>query len=89
MARAGEDRARRLDSGSGCRPARTPSGEALTDREMDVLRYLPTMLRNQDIAVQLSVSVNTVKAHLRSLYAKLDVAQRRDAVERARELGLL
>jgi len=67
----------------------TPSGDAITDREMDVLRYLPTMLRNQDIAAQLYVTVNTVKAHLRSLYHKLGVTQRREAVERARELGLL
>ena len=37
----------------------------LTERELDVLRYLPTMLRNSDIAAQMYVSVNTVKAHLR------------------------
>jgi LuxR family maltose regulon positive regulatory protein len=66
-----------------------PVLEELTDRELDVLRYLPTMLRNSDIAAQMYVSVNTVKAHLRSLYRKLGVTQRRQAVERARELGLL
>jgi LuxR family maltose regulon positive regulatory protein len=63
--------------------------EELTDRELDVLRYLPTMLRNRDIAAQMYVSVNTVKAHLRGLYRKLGVTQRRQAVDRARELGLL
>nr|BFE73121.1 hypothetical protein GCM10020092_064220 [Actinoplanes digitatis] len=63
--------------------------EELTERELDVLRYLPTMLRNQDIAGQMYVSVNTVKAHLRSLYRKLGVTQRREAVDRARELGLI
>ncbi|MET8151135.1 LuxR C-terminal-related transcriptional regulator [Actinoplanes sp. NPDC049668] len=67
----------------------TATAEGLTDRELDVLRYLPTMLRNQDIAGQLYVSVNTVKAHLRSLYQKLGVTQRREAVERARQQGLL
>jgi LuxR family maltose regulon positive regulatory protein len=72
-------------------PAAPPSAtsETLTDREMDVLRYLPTMLKNQDIADQLYLSVNTVKAHLRSVYHKFGVTQRREAVERARELGLL
>jgi len=61
----------------------------LTDRELDVLRYLPTMLRNHEIAAQMYVSVNTVKAHLRALYRKLDVTGRREAVDRARDLGLL
>jgi LuxR family maltose regulon positive regulatory protein len=81
-------------NGATADPARSESsgvqdGEELTERELDVLRYLPTMLRNQDIAVQMYVSVNTVKAHLRSLYRKLGVTQRREAVDRARELGLL
>lgn len=66
-----------------------PATEELTERELDVLRYLPTMLRNSDIAAQMYVSVNTVKAHLRSLYRKLGVTERRQAVDRARELGLL
>lgn len=83
-----------LMSGAAAEPVRSESsgvqdGEELTERELDVLRYLPTMLRNQDIAVQMYVSVNTVKAHLRSLYRKLGVTQRREAVDRARELGLL
>jgi LuxR family maltose regulon positive regulatory protein len=66
-----------------------PEGEGLSDRELDVLRYLPTMLKNQEIAAEMYVSVNTVKAHLRSLYRKLGVTHRREAVERGRELGLL
>jgi LuxR family transcriptional regulator, maltose regulon positive regulatory protein len=70
-------------------PASGPETEELTDRELDVLRYLPTMLRNQDIAAQMYVSVNTVKAHLRALYRKLGVTHRREAVDRAREMGLL
>jgi len=63
--------------------------DELTDRELDVLRYLPTMLRNHDIAADMHVSINTVKAHLRSIYRKLGVTRRREAVDRARELGLL
>jgi LuxR family transcriptional regulator, maltose regulon positive regulatory protein len=63
--------------------------EPLTDRELTVLEYLPTMLSNAEIAEQMYVSVNTVKAHLKSLYRKLDVSSRRQAVRRARELNLL
>jgi len=63
--------------------------EPITEREADVLRYLPTLLRRNDIARELSVSSNTVKAHVRSLYHKLGVGSRREAVDRARALGLL
>lgn len=63
--------------------------EHLTERELIVLRYLPTMLKAGEIAVDLYVSVNTVKAHLRSIYRKLGVSNRREAVERARSVGLL
>jgi LuxR family maltose regulon positive regulatory protein len=64
------------------------SGE-LSERETEVLRYLPTMLTAGEIAGELKVSVNTVKAHMRSIYRKLDAARRREAVARAREWGLL
>jgi LuxR family maltose regulon positive regulatory protein len=63
--------------------------EHLTARETDILRYLPTMFKASEIAADLYVSVNTVKAHLRSMYRKLDAVNRREAVERARTLGLL
>jgi LuxR family maltose regulon positive regulatory protein len=63
--------------------------EHLTERELIVLRYLPTMLKAGEIASDLYVSVNTVKAHLRSMYRKLGVTNRREAVERARTVGLL
>jgi LuxR family transcriptional regulator, maltose regulon positive regulatory protein len=63
--------------------------EPLTDRELTVLEHLPTMLTNGEIAAQMYVSINTVKAHLKSLYRKLDVSSRRQAVHRARELNLL
>ena len=63
--------------------------EHLTERELVVLHYLPTMLKAGEIAADLFVSVNTVKAHLRSMYRKLAVSNRREAVEKARAIGLL
>jgi LuxR family transcriptional regulator, maltose regulon positive regulatory protein len=63
--------------------------EPLSPRERAVLRYLPTMMSNQEIAAELFVSVNTVKTHLKAIYRKLDVPDRRAAVRRARALELL
>jgi LuxR family transcriptional regulator, maltose regulon positive regulatory protein len=63
--------------------------EPLSDRELAVLRFLPTMMSNAEIASEMFVSVNTVKTHLKHVYRKLDVADRRDCVKRARELRLL
>jgi LuxR family transcriptional regulator, maltose regulon positive regulatory protein len=54
-----------------------------------VLRYLPTNLTAPEIARELSVSTNTVKTHLRHLYAKFGTHHRADAVDLARALGLL
>jgi len=54
-----------------------------------VLRYLPTNLSRPEIATVLSVSVNTVSTHIRSIYAKLGAEDRSAAVHRARELRLL
>jgi LuxR family maltose regulon positive regulatory protein len=54
-----------------------------------VLRYLPTNLSRPQIAGKLSVSLNTVNTHLRSIYAKLQVRDRSAAVDRARELRLI
>jgi LuxR family transcriptional regulator, maltose regulon positive regulatory protein len=63
--------------------------EPLSEREAAVLRFLPTMMSNGEIAAELFVSVNTVKTHLKSIYRKLDVPDRREAVRRARDLELL
>jgi LuxR family maltose regulon positive regulatory protein len=63
--------------------------EPLSEREQVVLRYLPTLMSNPEIAGELFVSVNTVKTHLKSIYRKLGVSHRRDAVRRARELRLI
>jgi ATP/maltotriose-dependent transcriptional regulator MalT len=61
----------------------------LTERELLVLRFLPSRLTNAEIARECLVSVNTVKANLKNIYAKLGVSSRAEAVERARLLGLL
>lgn len=61
----------------------------LSDSELRVLRYLPTHLSLKEIGDELYVSVNTVKVHVRHLYAKLGVHTRREAIERARAMGLL
>jgi LuxR family maltose regulon positive regulatory protein len=79
---------------SGHTPAARPEDveplqEPLSQSELRVLRYLPTNLRAPEIAGELFVSLNTIRTHLRSVYAKLGVHSRGDAVTRARELGLL
>jgi LuxR family maltose regulon positive regulatory protein len=63
--------------------------EPLSERELDVLRLLATDLDGPDIARRLFVSVNTMRTHTKSIYAKLGVNNRRAAVRRAEERGLL
>ena len=70
-------------------PSSLPPAEELSPGELRVLRYLPTNLSRPEIAGELSVSLNTVSTHLRSIYAKLQVSDRSSAVQRARELRLL
>ncbi len=67
----------------------TAQGEELSQGELKVLRYLPMNLSRPEIAAELSVSVNTVSTHIRSIYAKLQVSDRSSAVQRARQLRLL
>jgi LuxR family transcriptional regulator, maltose regulon positive regulatory protein len=67
----------------------TVSGEALTARELELLRDLPSLLSLEEIAGAHVLSVNTVKTHLKAIYRKFEVGSRRQAVDRARELGLL
>jgi len=66
-----------------------PPLEPLSNSEIRVLRYLPTHLSAPQIASELYVSHNTVRTHMRHLYAKLGTHRRLEAVERARALGLL
>ncbi|MFD5762810.1 LuxR C-terminal-related transcriptional regulator, partial [Streptomyces sp. NPDC127044] len=63
--------------------------QELSERERDVLRRLAQMMSTEEIAADLCVSVNTVKTHLKSVYRKLAVNRRNEAVRRARELRLL
>jgi LuxR family maltose regulon positive regulatory protein len=63
--------------------------EPLSPSELRVLRYLPTNLSRPEIASELSVSVNTVNTHIRSIYAKLQAQDRSSAVRRARQMRLL
>jgi LuxR family maltose regulon positive regulatory protein len=65
------------------------SREPLSENETRVLRFLPTNLSAPEIAAELSLSVNTVRTHMRHVYEKLGAHRRAEAVERARALGLL
>ncbi len=80
-------------AGSSPRTPAPPAAEALVDplseRELDVLRFLATDLDGPAIARELVVSLNTVRTHTRHIYTKLDVTNRRAAVTRAHRLGLL
>jgi LuxR family maltose regulon positive regulatory protein len=63
--------------------------DPLTDRELEILSYLPSRLTNTELAEKCYVSVNTIKTHMAHIYRKLDVANRNEAIIRARQLGLL
>jgi LuxR family transcriptional regulator, maltose regulon positive regulatory protein len=69
--------------------ASSSQADELSPSELRVLRYLPTNLSRPEIAGELSVSVNTVNTHIRSIYAKLRARDRSSAVQQARELRLL
>ena len=61
----------------------------LTEREHNVLYYLSLGLKNKDIADKLSISVHTVKAHLESIYEKLEVSNRVQATIKATYIGII
>ena len=63
--------------------------EPLSEREFEVLRLLGTELNGPEIARELIVSLNTMRTHTKSIYNKLGVNNRRMAIRRAEELGLL
>ena len=65
------------------------STESLSDRELQVLRLLDSELTGPEIAREMFVSHNTVRTHTKHIFTKLDVTNRRAAVRRARERGLL
>jgi LuxR family maltose regulon positive regulatory protein len=70
-------------------PCAQPLIEPLSGRELEVLRLLTTHLTSTEIAEELYISVHTVRYHIKSVYSKLGVHRRADAVDRARELKLL
>ena len=63
--------------------------DPLSEREQVVLSYLPSWVSSSEIAAELYISLNTLKSHLRSIYRKLGVSSRREAVVQARSRGLL
>jgi LuxR family maltose regulon positive regulatory protein len=63
--------------------------EELTESEIRVLRYLPSNLSAPEIAAEIFLSTSTVKTHMRHIYEKLGAHRRTEAVDRARERGLL
>ena len=95
------DYARRLLTAFGAEPILEQSGkrstaleqddlvEPLSERELSVLRLLSEGKTNQEIAGEMFVSVNTIKSHLKNIYGKLGVNNRREAVSQARIRNLL
>jgi LuxR family transcriptional regulator, maltose regulon positive regulatory protein len=63
--------------------------EPLTEREIEVLTHVSSMLNTAEVADEMYISVNTVKTHLRNIYRKLAAEHRNEAVRRARELQLI
>jgi LuxR family maltose regulon positive regulatory protein len=86
---AGDARAGSLERRSSRAGAPLRTNEPLSQSELRVLRYLPTNLTGPEIARELSVSLTTVRTHVRHIFAKLDAHRRAEAVARARDLGLL
>jgi LuxR family maltose regulon positive regulatory protein len=70
-------------------PTRTDLVEPLSERELEVLRLVAAGLSNREIAGKLILSLGTIKTHIHNIYGKLDVRNRAQAVDRARELELL
>jgi LuxR family maltose regulon positive regulatory protein len=71
------------------RGAVVPGASALTAAELRLLPLLPTHLSVPEIAAEIYLSPHTIKSHMRSMYRKLGVSSRNQAITRARELGLL
>jgi LuxR family transcriptional regulator, maltose regulon positive regulatory protein len=83
------DRFERVQRFAARPPRVRPVADELSERELAVLRLMPSQLSLREIGDELYVSFNTAKTHARNIYAKLRVSSRADAVDRARELHLL
>ena len=66
-----------------------PGSEPLTERELQVLRHVSSMLTTAEIARELYISTNTVKSHIKHICHKLAASHRGEAVRRARQLQLI
>ena len=71
------------------RAGRASASQALSGAELSVLRLLRSELSQREIAGELHLSFNTIKTHTRNIYRKLGVAERAEAISRARELSLI
>src|ERR1700737_3526833 len=90
------DSIRKVHAGETCIPpalgaklASRMSGEALTDREVDVLKLLARGRSNKEIGTDLFISETTVKSHMRSIFSKLNVMSRTEAIAAANKRGLI
>jgi len=68
---------------------KTPASETLSDRETEVLQLMAKGVSNKDIADQLSITQSTVKTHITSIFQKLDVTTRTEAVTNALKKGII
>ena len=84
-----ETRAVRIKRGMSSTSGRPPGASILTTREREILELLALRLTNKEIALELSISYETVKRHTKNLYQKLEVGSRMEAVSKARELSIL
>ncbi len=79
----------KLPGATGERSTAGVTPHDLTNREIDILEMLTQRLQNKEIATKLFISTNTVNYHLKHIYQKLGVGNRRHAVNKAVELGIL
>ena len=86
---AGQDAGATAGAGGGTRDPRLALLDPLSERELVVLRLLRSDLDGPAIARELVVSLNTVRTHTKHIYTKLGVNNRRAAISRAHQLGLL
>jgi LuxR family maltose regulon positive regulatory protein len=80
---------RRIADAVPAPPAAASAPALLTGREQEILSLLAERLTDQEIAEQLVIAITTVRTHTQRIYGKLEVRSRRQAIERARWLGLL
>jgi LuxR family maltose regulon positive regulatory protein len=77
------------DASSPSTPTPQPLIEPLSNRELEILELLAKRFQNKEIAEKLFISPNTVRTHLQNIYQKLNTSNRRQAVDRAFDLGIL